>query len=207
MYFPPLLEKGSSNFPPQSPNLPIQYLHGIEATYPDFVAARRSSARSKIPELSTVMAELEDEGRQARAAESTQLPTRSKDSSKRGQSQGSSRGRYNEGGRSTSRPMGSKKKCAHCDFTGRNGKKYPERALSWWKEDGPSDPKPDSMDEEDFGRRYSYGPQGGSRSHIERRSAVTLIGLINGWKKMGEGTYMGDIIPCGYTSQDECTAN
>ena len=60
------------------------YLHGIEVTYPDFAAAQRSSARTKIPELSAVMAELEDEGRQARAVESTALSTRSK-GNKRGQ--------------------------------------------------------------------------------------------------------------------------
>lgn len=37
------------------------YLHGMEAAYPDFAAAQRSSSQSKIPELSTFMAELADE--------------------------------------------------------------------------------------------------------------------------------------------------
>ncbi len=60
------------------------YLHGIEDTYPDFAAANRSAARTKVPEISTVMAELEDGGRQARSAESTALTTRTKNSIKRG---------------------------------------------------------------------------------------------------------------------------
>ena len=123
------------------------YLHGIKAAYPDFAVAQRSSAQSKIPELSTVMAELEDEARQARAIESTALPTQSKDNTKRGQSQGLSRGGHNKGSGSTSRPKGSKEKCVHCDSTGHSEdtcwKKYPERAPSWWKKDGPNDPKPD----------------------------------------------------------------
>ncbi len=60
------------------------YLHGIEDIYPDFAAANRSAACTKVPEISTVMAELEDEGRQVRSAESTALTTRTKDSIKRG---------------------------------------------------------------------------------------------------------------------------
>ena len=50
------------------------YLHGIETTYPDFAAAQKSSAKSKIPKLLAVMAELEDKKRQARAVESITLP-------------------------------------------------------------------------------------------------------------------------------------
>lgn len=123
------------------------YLHGIEATYPDFAAAQRSSARSKIPELSTVMAELEDEGRQARAVESTALPIRSKEGMRRRQNQGPTRGGHAKGSSSTLRPKGSKDKCAHCDSTGHSEdsfwKKYPERAPAWWNKDGPSNSKPD----------------------------------------------------------------
>ena len=124
------------------------YLHEIKATYPDFAAAQRSSAQSKIPELSTVMVELEDEGRQARAIKSTALPTRSKDNTKRGHSQELSRGGHNKGSGSTSRPKKSKKKCVHYDSIGHSKdtcwKKYPERAPSWWKKDRPNNPKPDS---------------------------------------------------------------
>ena len=39
------------------------YIHGIETTHPNSAATQRSSARTKIPELSKVMVELEDEGK------------------------------------------------------------------------------------------------------------------------------------------------
>ena len=116
------------------------YLHGIEVTYPDFAAAQRSSARTKIPELSAVMAELEDEGRQARAVESTALSTRSKDN-KKGYNHKLSRGGH-KGSSSTLRPKGNKEKCEYCDSKGHSEdscwKKHPDRAPSWWNKDGPS---------------------------------------------------------------------
>ena len=59
------------------------YLHRIEVIYPDFVAAQQFSAWTKIPELLTVIAELNDEGRQARAVELTALSTQLNDNKKR----------------------------------------------------------------------------------------------------------------------------
>ena len=94
------------------------------------------------------MVELEDKGRQARAIKSTALLTRSKDNTKRGLSQGLSRGGHNKDGGSTSHPKGSKEKYVHCNSTGHSKdtywKKYPEHAPSWWKKDSSNDPKPDS---------------------------------------------------------------
>ena len=109
------------------------YPHRIETTYPDFAAAQRSSARTKIPELSTVMAELEDEGRQARAVQTTALPLQSK--IKRRQNQRPFRGGHAMGRNLTLRPKRIKDRCAHCDSIGHSEdscwKKYPERAPSW----------------------------------------------------------------------------
>ena len=50
------------------------YLDGIGTTYPDFIAAQKLSAQTKIPKLSMVIAELEDEGKQARAVETPLQP-------------------------------------------------------------------------------------------------------------------------------------
>lgn len=48
---------------------------------------------------------------------------------------------------STSRPKGSQKKCLNCNSTGHNEgsccKKFPDRALSWWKKEEAGS-KPDS---------------------------------------------------------------
>lgn len=51
--------------------------------------------------------------------------------------------------------------------------------------------------EEDCGRQFSYGTQGGFRSPIERRSSGTLMGYLSDGKKRGRHLH-GDIIPCGY---------
>ena len=62
------------------------YFHEIKSTYPDFAAAQRLSARSKILKLLTVMAELKDKERQVRTVKSTALPIQSKKSMKKRQS-------------------------------------------------------------------------------------------------------------------------
>ena len=59
------------------------YLHRIEDIYLDFATANRSAACTKVLEISTVIAELKDESRQDRSAESTALTTKTKDSYKR----------------------------------------------------------------------------------------------------------------------------
>ena len=124
----------------------VAYLHGIETTYPDFAAAQRSSARTKIPELLTVMAELEDEGKQARADETTTLPLQSK--IKRRLNQWPFRGGHAMGRNLTLRSKRSKYSCAYCDFTSHSEdscwKKYPERIPLWWKSEDSNDPKPGS---------------------------------------------------------------
>ena len=39
------------------------YLHGIEDTYPDFAASQRLAARALVPNISAIIAELEDKAR------------------------------------------------------------------------------------------------------------------------------------------------
>ncbi len=55
------------------------YLHRIEDTYPDFAASQQSAARTKVPDISAVMAELEDGARTSN--EPTALPARSSNAS------------------------------------------------------------------------------------------------------------------------------
>ena len=111
------------------------YLHGIEDTYPDFAATNRSATCIKVLEISTVMAELDNEGRQARSAEPTALTIWTKDRIKRGHrhTQGPAQAGRGKGVTSTSRPKRSKKK-SHCDSTSHNEdscwKKHPDCVLS-----------------------------------------------------------------------------
>lgn len=71
-----------SKKPPINLQLAI-YLHKIEITYLNFVFAQKSSAQIKIPELSTVMAKLENQSRQVRATKFTTLFSLLKISNKR----------------------------------------------------------------------------------------------------------------------------
>ncbi len=114
---------------------PAAYLHGIKDTYPDFTANNRSAPCIKVLEISTVIAELEDEGRQARSAEPTALTIWTKDRIKKGDrhTQGSAQAGRGKGVTSTSRPKRSKKK-SHSDSTSHNKdsywKKHPDCVLS-----------------------------------------------------------------------------
>ncbi len=112
------------------------YLHGIEDTYPDFAAAHRSVARTKVLALSSVMAELDDEGR--KSSDATALSIRIKETKRggrRGCGSNSGRGR---GTGSGCRPH-TQEMCSHCDHQGHwepnCWKKYPEKAPNSHKKD------------------------------------------------------------------------
>ena len=113
-----------------------EYLHGIEDTYPDFAAAHRSAARTKVPAVSSVMAELEDKGR--KSSDATALSIRIKETKRgggRGRGSNSGRGRgTGSGGRPRTQEV-----CSHCDHQGHSEpncwKKYPEKAPNSHKRD------------------------------------------------------------------------
>lgn len=69
-------------------NLQLEaYLHRIKITYSKFATAQQSSAKTKIPKLSVVIAELEEKERQTRVIESIALFKQSKNN-KRGHNHG-----------------------------------------------------------------------------------------------------------------------
>ena len=71
------------------------YLYGIEDTYPDFAAANRLAARTKVLAISSVIAELEYEGR--KSSNATALSIRIKETNREG-----GRGRGSNSGRACS---------------------------------------------------------------------------------------------------------
>ncbi len=52
----------------------IAYLHEIEDTYLNFAAAHRSATQTKVPAVSSMMAELKDEGRKSSDATALSIP-------------------------------------------------------------------------------------------------------------------------------------
>ena len=107
------------------------YLHGIEDTYPDFAASQQSAARTEVPGISAVMAELEDEARTLN--EPTALPARSSNAS-RGRNYSRGNGNTRNRGRG-SYPSGQGRNseiCSHCHASGHSEtncwKKYPEKS-------------------------------------------------------------------------------
>ncbi len=114
----------------------LAYLHGIKDTYPDFAAAHRSGGRTKVPAISIVMAELEDEGR--KSSDATALSIRIKETKRgggRGHGSNSGCGRGNgSGGRPRTQEV-----CLHFDHQGPSEqncwKKYSEKAPNPHKRD------------------------------------------------------------------------
>ncbi len=113
------------------------YLHGIEDTYPDFAAAHRSAARTKVPAVSSVISELEDEGRKSSDATALSICTKeTKRGSRRGCCSNSGRGR---GTGSRGWPH-TQEMCLHCDHQRHSEpncwKKCSEKAPNSHKRDG-----------------------------------------------------------------------
>ena len=70
------------------------YLHGIKEIYPDFAAAHRSAAATRIPAVSSVMAELKDEGQKSSNARALSIRIKEpKREGERGSGSNSGRGR------------------------------------------------------------------------------------------------------------------
>ena len=142
------------------------YLHGIEDTYPDFAASQRSAARAHVPDISAVMAELEDEARTPN--EPTALPARSSNAS-RGKSYGRGNGSTRNRGRG-SYPTGqgrSTETCSHCHASGHSEptcwKKYPEKS--------PKSQKGEQQKKTDSSRNTGNGKKDGTSFNL----ASTLI--------------------------------